>query len=283
MTNKISYEAQTSSKPLSNFMPTPRQEWYSKRNMAAMFEAVKYLGDRELMFLKGITIRWIHAANVNFMYSVIKAWSINDKNCCAYASLDHYDYIPKFTANLKNRPVESREYFATNPAVITGVDFGVDIDFKEVNGREGSWHDAEDTLFDLLEIYRMAEVKYAVWKTTHGFHVVIPYSETQCVSTDVKKLRDFYYMIAIKLQKKFPEIDLSAYMETRVFRCPYMLDHQSEVILPLKFPEIKLLFDGKIKTEPIWVMNHIKMAYRGVFLNGKEGNFKKFVECVEND
>lgn len=262
---------------------TARMRWYSpSHNVVGLFEAVKYLGKRELMFLKGIKVRWLRVRNFNFLQKVIKTFDVDKKHCTAYASLDHYVHIPVFTSNLRKRKSETDEWVKAGGNKIEGVDFGIDIDFKE-----GSWRDAETILFDLLKIYQESGVNYAIWKTTHGFHIVIPYEQTNpdLDYAGVEKAREFYYLVAERLSKKFPQIDLSAYMETRVFRCPYMLDSEDQVILPLKYEELKLLFDDKIQTDPDFVMKNVRLKNRGVFMNGKIelGNFQRFVELIEKE
>lgn len=256
-----------------------REIWLSpQKNVVGLFEAVKYLKNRELMFLKGIRVRWIHAASFNFLQKVFKTFDVNKKNCCAYASLDHYKNIPIFTSNLQKRKSETDSWINDGGKKITGVDFGIDIDYKETD-----WKSAEDDLYKLLQFYETSKVKYAIWKTTHGFHIIIPFEEVVkfMPSASMTEYRDFYYLIAKKLMKVIPTIDLSAYMETRVFRCPYLLDHENEVILPLKYSELGLLFRGKIITTPSWVLKNVRLKNRGVFINGESGNFENFIDGVD--
>ncbi|MFH1972964.1 MAG: hypothetical protein ABIJ18_05825 [archaeon] len=254
---------------------TPREKWYSF--VPAKFEAVKYLKTRELMFLKGIRVRWLRCSNVNFFKSILNTFDVDKKDCSAYASLDHYRNIPIFTANLKRRKSETDTFDFKKE--LYGVDFGIDIDFKD-----SDYTKATSVVHDMLEkFFNPTGVKYALWATPHGYHVIIPDEEVSIYfNGDPEQKRTFYRAIAEKLKKTYEEIDLSAYMETRVFRAPYMLGNNDFVILPIKFEELKLVGNKQILLNPEYIIKNIKIMNRGVFMNGQIGNFKKFVEVVNN-
>lgn len=254
-----------------------RERWFAF--VPAMFEAVKYLRGRELMFLKGISIRWCQAASYNYLSKVINTFDINKKNCCAYASLDQYEHIPQFTANLKKRKIET-DAWATSQKKIVGVDFGIDIDYKN-----GTWKDAIPEVVKLTTFLDTTKVKYAVWCSLgHGFHIVIPYEEIKIAVPDItpEEARIFYEEVAKKLTKIAPSIDFSAYMETRVFKAPYMLNENNEVVLPLLSSEIYSLRGvDKDYFKADNIRNKYLFKNRGVFMNGLTGNFEKFVEEVD--
>jgi len=259
-------------------MKTERELWYS--DVSAMFEAVKHLKNRELMFLKGIKVRWLHAGSFNFLKSIIKTFDVDKKDNCAYCSLDYYAHIPFFTANLSQRKKQTDLWASSNDKKIIGVDFGIDIDFKN-----GSWRDSLNVVDELLEtVFKPSGIKFAFWCSLgHGFHFVIPYSEVkhEMPSLAPNRARDFYRLIAIELQKKFPSIDLSAYMESRVFKAPYMLGDSNEVVFPLTFKDYDNLKNGSLSLKPSWILNNVVLRNRGVFINGENGKFKRFLECID--
>lgn len=261
-----------------------REKWYSF--VPALFGARDYLSRRELMFLKGIRVRWCQAQSVTYLQKVLKTFDVHKKSCTAYASLDHYAFIPQFTADLSKRKEETDKW-ATEQKTIVGVDFGIDLDFKD-----GDWRDSLEEAYHLAEFLEKSGLKYAVWSSLgHGFHFVIPWEEIKIANPNitVEQARDLYREIAVLLKETIaPHLDTTAYMETRVFKAPYMLNHEDEVVLPLYFSDLKLLFhlqrEKKLEKDYFTVdkvMRNFHIVKRGTFLNGTSGNFEAFVEEVD--
>lgn len=255
-------------------MKDERGLWF--KFVPGMMEAVKHSSNRELAIFGGVTVRFLRSAKLNFLQKIISQFDLDTKKCTFYNSLDRYKFIPMFTSNLQKRTKETQQWLSETTPL--GADFGIDIDYKN-----GTWRDSIPEVEELLKLFEKSGVKFAYWCSLgHGFHFVIPFEEVEQVfKGNYKQLIAFYTMMAEILKTKFPNIDMSAYMQTRVFKAPYLLNDKDEVVLPLFIDDFEKVKQGNFSFTPSWIINNIKVQNRGVFINGQPGNFKKFVEEVE--
>lgn len=253
-----------------------RKMWYAQSMVK--FEIVKALRQKELQIIGGgISVRWLNAQYVGILDSIFKHLKVNERVNSFYMSLDYYKKIPMMSFHLGKRGQQYKDWAKERPSQVIGADFGIDIDYKN-----GDWRDAIPDNELLRNLFDSYGVKYANWMSGgHGFHFIIPYSDMpdEIKALEYSQLIAFYERVAGLLSIKAKGIDMGIYMPTRVLKCPYTVEKNGRVILPLDGDDWEALKQGTLPLDPLGVLHRYgsKIYNRGIYLQGNKEGFKKFI------
>jgi hypothetical protein len=200
-----------------------------------------------------------------------------------YISLAKYNYMPKFTYNLKTRSEETRVFFdleAENE--IFSYDMLLDFDSKDISEyskmiKEIEW---------VLKTFDEENICYSVLPSGNNFQIVIPDN-----NFDTRKIfkrldeKSYNYRILkivknLKKRLNLTTLDLSGIGHLfKIMKCPYTLVGD-KVVLPIENFENFSYNDVFYKT----VRKNIDLRDRGLCLkndNGIDQNHKNFENFVE--
>jgi len=163
-------------------------------------------------------------------------------------------------------------------------DFAIDIDVK-------NFADLKCALYDVKKIYnlfRSYKVKFQVRCSGSGFHIVVPWYETDSINLKIQERVKLFGDLAeyLRLFLNLEYIDMSIYDIRRIWKTPFSLDRNTNnLCLPLFENEI-FEFDYSIVDPELYLNMNLKELYQELgsrnnnLFQGKEGNFIGMIDSM---
>lgn len=259
-----------------------------------LYEIVKYLGNKELIFDK--KIRWLYASKIQYLLDNMFFYRVFENPKTFYCGLAGFKEREPAPLGFVAKREWQDEYWthAEHPAMLekmNGLDFAIDIDFADFLK---SFKEAKK-LFDYFNKFK---IRFSVWCSgKKGFHIRIPYeefknmtSETFNVDEEVRfssnlalqLAKELKMPILIKGSKDSAGVDTSIYSATRYIKCPYTLDTRNKrVVWPLsdgEFLDFERNYEKYMSID--YALSHKNLGYRGAYIN-KETNPDGFADMCE--
>jgi len=226
-------------------------EYY--RNTTTLFEMVKQLKGKELIFFDGRTaIRGLKAHYLKMLNYYFKTYGVGSfyfPNF--YISVANFMNMPSFSDNLKTRNEELRIFRGSFEKFVTGYDYLIDIDLLDKDNFAETYSEAK-----ILFSYFKKIVPFSIRFSGNGFHIIIDSSNFSFLPLkDVINFQKFFTLSLIDSFKK-QKIDLKCVdwkiiSKRRMFKLPYSLDIRTgRVCFPLTEDEF-LKFNYSLVTPPL--------------------------------
>ena len=282
-------------KPLNSKERLIRIAWISHFNInldvlkyytdkRVLFEIVKHLGNRELIFDKNI--RWLYASKIDSLLFCMTYYQVFEELKTFYFSLADYNLRERapFSRLEKNNWQDNYWTSKNNPEFVKHVkDFSLAFDFDGETVEE-AYKDASK-LFDYLNSYK---IKFAVWFSgVRGFHFYIPAEEFKALINPFSAQNCVLFCQALALdisdKLKLKTTDTSIYTISRMIKQPFSLDKRNKkVIFPLSNEEFRNFIKLQdTYTSMNYVLSQPNLGYLGIY-RGRESNPEGFNKLVED-
>ncbi len=257
---------------------------YTNKNI--LFEIVRWLGNRELIFheiqRKGsYPIRHLMASKVENLLFFIFFYKIIEEPKTFYFGLMSFNKRPTAPINVKEKIKWQREVWTAGKEEFSKYAkdymFGLDIDGTDFMS---SYKDARK----VFDFFKKFNIKFSVWSSgKKGWHYTILFEEfkdffkKKDISIYVDSCRALFFDLVKKLKLK--DADDKIYSATRYLKVPYSIDSRNgNVIYPLSDKEFINFKPDMMKEE--YLLKEKSLGFRGAFI-GRKTNPLGFKEMVE--
>jgi hypothetical protein len=232
--------------------------WYN--NINVLFNIIDGLKYREAIFLrKGTVHRCLKINKIDYFKLNAKRYHFWDEPLNIYGSLAHYPNMPMFSHNIKEKRAEMDSFNEEYLDYMTGYDFLMDIDNRDLELALGS-------LLSIKKIFDDYQVPYyCVFSGTKGFHLKVTYEDFDddlkalSFPTLAKKFKQFSYNF--KTINGFDDIDTSIYDLRRIAKTQYSVVYPYYfVALPLSDEQLAE-FRLEMVTLP-YLLNRVGSLYK---------------------
>jgi hypothetical protein len=205
-------------------------EYYSK--IEVLFEIVKQMQGKEVAMLgDDYNVRCIKAHNVSYLQSNFRAFNFAKRKYNIYISSAHYNNMPAFSYNPKERREQQKDFNERYQEYMTGYDFFIDIDGIPTDFNAG--YEEAKRIKELFDDYK---VPYSIKLSGKGFHIIVPSEYMTNILPDSTKRSFELKKIFLEMRKvlNLKLADGSVYDNRRVYKVAYSLDVKTgRVALPL--------------------------------------------------
>jgi len=252
--------------------------WYESEPV--LFEIIKNLNGREMMFIGSSKIRNMKAYAIRYLLLNFKSFNFIERKFNLYNSLALFYNFPTISFNFVQRKIEEEKLREEYMKYLVGYDFLFDVDCKP----EPKFSYA--VAYKIKEIFDKYKIKYYILASAgknNGFHIRISYKDLplEYKKMSYVKLCDLFKRFTIKFMNNYnlPFIDDTIMDLRRVAKCPYGVVYPYyNLALPLSDEEFNNFEPEKISLQ-YWI-NHVdKIKNRGLLKReGNPENFKKLIK-----
>ena len=254
-----------------------RKQWYSDDNV--MFNIIDNLKYRETTVIrKGLAHRCLKINAIRYFVANASRYHFFDEEFNLYASLGMFPDLPMFSFGMQDKRKEMDEFNVSFTKYMTGYDFLMDIDNKDLRL-------AYSTTYKIKKIFDDYKIKYyLLFSGNKGFHFRVDYTD---FPLSLKKLK--WSELAMKLKRfaesfrainNFEDIDTTIFDLRRVSKTPYSLVYPNYLVaLPLTDKQFSN-FSIKEVSLPYWIDRTDKLYKRGNLK--REGDTEAFGKLIDD-